>query len=331
MVRRPIVLWDLRLGVWGVRNYYSTLEQRAITGAIISPGYIAMIFAAAGMATAGLLLNSSAAIIGSMCVAPFMAPSRAVCIGIIFREPRIVLKGLLKQLAGLLFLGSGVATILTLLIQGTFGGLSITPEVLLRAMPTTQDVLLNALIALSAGAAATLALTAEPHIVETPWGQVLDAVIGVEIAVSLLPPAAVVGIGLAFRRADIANHALLLMLLNVLGLDIIGSGLILVLRGIRRRYLDLEKAIRDSVAVTLDIVPGFIDVGSTIDVTLLSPSETRINVIVRRRFGGKVPETLAHTIAINVTTETGCHSDVTVEVIPLLTHSELGLSFNKEE
>ena len=50
--------WDLRPGIWGIRNYYTTLEERAISGAVISPGYIAMTVAAAGLATAGLLLNS---------------------------------------------------------------------------------------------------------------------------------------------------------------------------------------------------------------------------------------------------------------------------------
>lgn len=323
MASQPAGTWDLRLGVWGVRNYYTTLEQRALAGAVISPGYIAMTLAAAGMATAGLLLNSPAAVIGSMCIAPFMAPSRAVCIGAIFNEHQVAARGLFKQLAGLLLLGSGVGFLLALMIQHAGMQIAITPEILLRAMPASEDVLFNALIAVSAGAAAALALTSEPHIVETPWGQVFDAVIGVEIAISLLPPAVVVGIGLALHDPHVASQALLLMFLNVLGLDIIGSGLILLLRGIRRRYLDLEKAIRESVFVTLDIVPGFIEVGSTVDVTLLGAREVRINVIVRRRFGGKVPATLAGTIATNLLQQIGCRSDITVEVIPLITHQGL--------
>jgi len=71
--------------VWGVRDYHTTLERRAIAGATISWGYVSMTVAAAVMATAGLLLNNVAAIIGAMCVAPFMPPSRAVCIGALFR------------------------------------------------------------------------------------------------------------------------------------------------------------------------------------------------------------------------------------------------------
>ena len=315
--------WDLRPGIWGIRNYYTTLEERAKAGAVISPGYIAMAMAAAGLATAGLLLNSPAAIIGSMCVAPFMAPSRAVCIGTIYREPGIVFRGLVKQIGGLLLIGSVIAYALTTFLQHYLGGYTITPEIALRAIPTSQDFALTLIIAISAGAAASLALTAEPRRVEAPWGQVLDAVIGVEIAISLMPPAAVVGIGLAFGDTEVATRALLLMLLNIVGLNILGSGAILLLRGVRRRFLDQEKAVRQTTAETIIRVPGFIDEGSTIDVTLLSKHEALINVVVRRHFGGEVPKTLATSIAEDVETRTGCKSDITVDVIPLITHQGL--------
>ena len=56
--------------VWSVRDYHTMLEQRAIAGATISWGYVSMTAATTVMATAGLLLNSPAAVIGAMCVAP---------------------------------------------------------------------------------------------------------------------------------------------------------------------------------------------------------------------------------------------------------------------
>jgi hypothetical protein len=96
-----------------------------------------------------------------------------------------------------------------------------------------------------------------------------------------------------------------------------------VIRGIRRRSLEQEKAIRTTTARTVERVPGFMDEGSTINVTLLSASEALINVIVRRHFGGEVPQTLATTIGDDVHEQTGFRSDITVEVIPLLTHNGL--------
>ncbi|MFZ0913110.1 MAG: DUF389 domain-containing protein [Candidatus Korobacteraceae bacterium] len=307
--------------VWGVRDYHTTLEQRAIAGAAMSWGYVSMTLAAAVMATAGLLLNSPAAVIGSMCVAPFIAPSRAVCIGALFRQSHVLFGGLVKQLIGMLVISVSVATIITAVLHHSTTGITITPEILLRAMPTTRDVVLSALIALSAGAAASLALVTHPHIVETAWGQAVDAIIGVEIAISLVPPAAVIGIGLALGTPAYSRNALYLLLLNVVCLDLVGSSLILALWGVRRNHLDLEKSIRSAVAVTLGVVPGFISVGSTVHVTLLGNHEALVDVILRRQFGGEISETLAAKVAADIAAKTSCRSDVTVEVIPVLTHA----------
>jgi len=183
-----------------------------------------------------------------------------------------------------------------------------------------RDVVLSATIAVSAGAAASLALVAQPHLVETPWGQVIDAIIGVEIAISLVPPAAVIGIGLVLGNPEHSLNAFYLLMLNVIGLDLVGSVAILAIRGVRRRHLLTEKALRSSVAQTLDVVPGFVSVGSTVDVTLLSERDACIDVVVRRQFGGEVPESLARTIAGDLAENAGCRSDVTVEVVPLMTH-----------
>ncbi|MBK8581629.1 MAG: hypothetical protein IPL86_07285, partial [Flavobacteriales bacterium] len=62
------------------------------------------------------------------------------------------------------------------------------------------------------------------------------------------------------------------MLLNIIGFDIIAAGSSLDTR-IRRRSLEQEKAIRTTTARTVERVPGFMDEGSTITVTLLSASE----------------------------------------------------------
>lgn len=311
-------------GVWEVRDYYTTLEQVAKTGSEITFGYILMVLVSATLATGGLLLNSPAVVIGSMCVAPFLGPSRAVCIGGLFRDRRIFWGGLVKQLLGLLIIGAGLACVLTVLLRASVPGIEITPEVLLRAMPTSRDVVLSVLIAVSAGIAASLALSADPHIVETPWDQVIDAMIGVEIAISLIPPASVVGIGWAFGRWDISRNAFLLLIVNVLGLDIFGSMLTLFLRGVRARYLLLEKAIRRTVESTLAALSATQLMGSKIHVTLLSHAAANVHVMVRSREGEVIPLTLAQTIATEIKDRTGCRSEVTVEMIPSQTYSTLG-------
>lgn len=320
------IRWTLRrewFGVWEVRDYYTSLEQRAKAGAEITFGYILMVLAAAALATGGLLLNNPAVVIGSMCVAPFLGPSRAVCIGGLFHNRKIFLGGLVKQLFGLLIIGTGMACAITALLQTSVPEIGITPEILLRVMPTTRDAVLSVLIAVSAGVAASLALSADPRVVETPWGQVISAAIGVEIAISLIPPASVVGIGLAFGRLDISRNAFLLLVVNVLGLDIFGSMLMLALRGIRAQHLVLEKTIRQTAESTLVAVPGITPVGSTINVTLLSDTAANVHVTVPNQAGETVPASLAQTIAAHIKGRTDCRSEVTVEIMAYQTYSTL--------
>lgn len=318
------VRWTLErqwFGVWEVRNYYSTLESRARAGAEITPGFFLMALAAAMLATAGLLLDNVTVIIGSMCVAPFLGPSRAVCIGGLFRNWRVMLRGLAKQLLGLLLIGAGTAYAITTILQTSVPGIDATDEVMLRAMPTSRHFVLSVLIAVAAGAAASLSLSADPRVVETPWGQVFDAVIGVEIAISLIPPASVVGIGLALGQPAISRNALLLMMVNVVGLDILGSMLMLALRGVRAKYLVLENAVRRAAESALAGVPGVLLRASTVDVTLLGGRAVDIRAAVRCSDDSPLPCALAREIAGAVQERTGCRSEVTVDVIPSVSYS----------
>jgi len=318
--------WTLRrkwFGVWEVKDYFTNLEQRALSGAQINMGFVLMVVASAVLATGGLLINNAAVIIGSMCVAPFLGPSRAVCIGGLFRNRKIFLGGLIKQLFGLLIIGAGVAYAITALLRASVPGVEITSEILLRSMPTTRDVILSIIIAVAAGVTASLSLTADPSVVETPWGQVFDAVIGVEIAISLIPPASVVGIGMAFGAPEISRNAFLLLLVNVLGLDIFGSMLMLTVRGIKRKYLDLEKKIRVVAESALMAAPGVTALGSTIHVTLLAETAAKVNITVRRLVADQVPDSLAENISALIQEKVGCRSEVSVELIPTQIYSML--------
>ena len=222
-----------------------------------------------------------------------------------------------------MIIGSGIAFALTSILRASIPGVEITPEILLRSMPTLKDVVLSIIVAIAAGAGAALALSADRKVVETPWGQVIDAVIGVEIAISLIPPAAVVGIGLAFGQPDIAYKAFLLMLVNVLGLDLFGSLIMLNLRGIRLKYLLLEKRIRQTVESVLVAEPNISVTGLTINVTLLGETLAAIRATIRSQPGETVSDNLAKSIVTTVQEKTGCRSEVTVEIIPTQTWSTL--------
>jgi len=318
--------WTLRRGwfrIWEVENYFTRLEQLAKVGAEINLGYVLIALAAAVLATAGLLLDSAAVVIGAMCIAPFLGPSRAVCIGALFGDRRTFVGGLVKQLFGLFGVGASVGFLLTRLLAARVPGIGITTEILLRAMLTQREQVLGILIAVTAGAAASLAISADPSVVETPWGQIFDTVIGVEIAVSLMPPAAVVGMGMAFGQLSVSRDALLMVVVNVLGLDLVGSALVLAMRGVRRSYLELEKSIRRAAESVLAKAPCLRLVGSQIDVTLLSPKAATVRVSVRSQMGEDVEPTIAEGIARHIEAETGCRCEVSVDLIPCQVHSIL--------
>ena len=100
--------------VWGVSNFHLNLEHLSEKGAEFTFGYFGLVVVAALLATGGLLANSIPVIIGSMCIAPFLDPSRSVCIGGIYRNWKTVGRGLAKQLIGLLAIGSPLAFFVTL-------------------------------------------------------------------------------------------------------------------------------------------------------------------------------------------------------------------------
>jgi hypothetical protein len=78
--------------------------------------------------------------------------------------------GLVKQLLRMIVISVSVAAVITAVLHLSFTGITIAPKIPLRALPTTRDVALNALIALSACAAASLALVTLPQIIETTPG-----------------------------------------------------------------------------------------------------------------------------------------------------------------
>ncbi len=305
--------------VWGIRDFYSNLERRSKEGSEFSLGYFALVVAASLLVTGGLLANSVAVVIGSMCVAPFLGPSRAVCVGGVFKRWKTVGKGLLKQLFGLLIIGFAIAFLVTVAFLRLAPKIVVTPEIMARTLPTLKDVYLAMFIAISSGVAASLALVATPRIVSEPWQELLDAMIGVEIAISLVPPASVVGIGLAFGLVDISVHSLFLLMINVIGLDFVGSLLVLYLWGIEPKLLHLEKRIKET---TEKAIKNVVKADSILpEVILLSYKKADVHVRLFC-YAFEIHEhadlaELAKKVSTEIKKETGVSNNVRIIVTPV--------------
>jgi uncharacterized hydrophobic protein (TIGR00271 family) len=186
---------------------------------IPSFGFFFMLALATVIATFGLISNSAPAIIGAMIIAPLMAPIMSLAYGFVAFERRLISRSIVSVIAGMILVVV-LAYISTVLI-----GLRITgSEILNRTSPTLIDLG----IAMAAGGAAAFAYTRQ---------SIVSSIAGVAIAVALVPPLAVCGIGLALgRRAstetglslsefglysggtDVAAGAFLLFVTNLIGI-----------------------------------------------------------------------------------------------------------------
>ena len=157
------------------------------------------------IATAGLISDSAAVVIGAMLVAPLMNPVMAAAGAVIMGWPHRFYQALLllaAMAAGALLLSS----LLTLISPELF----IMPEqVLARTRPTYWDLL----IALAAGSAGAYTITRKES----------SAIPGVAVAVALLPPLASTGILLTSQEPELALRALVLFLTNFVAMVLAGA------------------------------------------------------------------------------------------------------------
>lgn len=161
------------------------------------------------IATLGLLANSAAIIIGAMIIAPLMGPIIGIAYSMVVANRRLLRRSSLTLLSGI------VLTIVTAYVATSLVGLrTVDTEVLARTNPTLLDLG----IALAAGAAGAFANSRR---------RIADALPGVAIAVALVPPLSVIGIGLALSQINLAVGASVLFLTNLTGI-IFSGGIVFI-------------------------------------------------------------------------------------------------------
>ena len=190
-------------------------------GADPSLSYYVLLLLSVVIATLGLLANSSATIIGAMIVAPLMGPIVGIAFAMVMANRR-----LLSRASVALFSGIFLAIATSALVCRMIGIETLTSEIQARISPTLIDLW----VALAAGAAGAYA---------TSNRQIANALPGVAIAVALVPPLSVVGIGIALLSQSVAFGALLLFLTNLVGI-IFSSALVFLME----RYGSIARAKR---------------------------------------------------------------------------------------
>ncbi|MFC7045095.1 TIGR00341 family protein [Halobacteriaceae archaeon GCM10025711] len=172
--------------------------------------YYSMTLLSALVATAGLLLDSPAIVVGSMVIAPQVGSALTASVGLVLGDRSMVSDGLRSQVFGLALAVLGAAA---------FGWLLKAT----RSVPPVLDVttvnqiskrispgVLSLTVGVSAGAAGAFGLaTALPV-----------SLVGVMIAAALIPAAAAVGVGLAWGYASVALGAFVLLVVNTVSINV---------------------------------------------------------------------------------------------------------------
>nr|WP_317176088.1 TIGR00341 family protein [Halovivax sp. KZCA124] len=172
--------------------------------------YVVMMVLSMFVATAGLLLDSPAVVVGSMVIAPLIGPALGASVGTVINDHALFRRAIKQQAIGL-SVGVVTATVFAFVIRTTglvppMTDLFDISEIEGRLTPD----LLSLVIAIGAGVAGAWTLTAGTSV----------ALVGVMMAVAVVPPLGVVGIGIAWGFPSVALAASVLVLVNMLTINI---------------------------------------------------------------------------------------------------------------
>lgn len=199
------------------------LYQTVAKNAELNSNYLLLVFLSTIVAAIGLIENNVAVVIGAMVIAPLLGPNIALALATALGDHPLMWASLKTNLAGM-----GMAVVLSLLIGLLLPIDMNSPELLLR----TDVGLDSVVLALASGAAAVLSLT-------TGLSSVL---VGVMVAVAILPPTATVGLMLSSGQLDLAFGATLLLAVNVVCVNL-SAKVVFLVRGVKpRTWLEKRKA-----------------------------------------------------------------------------------------
>lgn len=181
--------------------------------------FITLLIGSSIVCTLGLLLNSTAVVIGGMIISPLMWPLMQTSIGVSYGRTTYIRRALIVLVVATL-----IALVTSVLITFVSPIKIVNSEILSRTNPTLIDIV----IALVAGGVAALAIT-QPKISES--------LAGVAIATSLMPPLCVSGIGMALMLTKVFWGGLLLYFTNIVSIIFV-SVIVFIWLGLKTREED---------------------------------------------------------------------------------------------
>jgi uncharacterized hydrophobic protein (TIGR00341 family) len=198
---------------------YAQIEK----GAQIDGTYVLLVVLSTVVAAIGLIEDNVAVVIGAMVIAPLLGPNLALALAAALGDLDLMTNALRATLAGV-----ALAIAVSLAIGHVWPQSLDSGELMARTDVGYDSVAL----ALASGAAAVLSLTTG----------VSSVLVGVMVAVALLPPTAAVGLLLGAGQPLLASGAALLLAVNVASVNL-AAQVVFLTKGVRpRTWLEKRKA-----------------------------------------------------------------------------------------
>ena len=165
-----------------------------------TPAYLTLMVLSTLLAAFGLFANSIPVVIGAMILAPLMGPIISMSLGTLRQDENLMIDS-----GRSIAIGTGLALLCAMLIAWFIPLNHINSEIAARISPTLLDLG----VAVVSGIAGAYAHAR---------AEVAKSLAGVAIAVALVPPLAVAGIGLGWFDLTVFFGAFLLYLTNLVGI-----------------------------------------------------------------------------------------------------------------
>lgn len=162
-----------------------------------------MVLLSVCMATMGILLNSTVVLIGSMLIAPMLYPVLSLAMGFSMGDFHLIYRSVVTLFKSFVIAVSA-SFLLSIILHSTI----IDYASLAKQFSNKEFLFFSGIVAVISGMAGAYAL------IKTELSENLP---GIAIAVALVPPLASIGVALANFNTYMMRGALLLFILNVLG------------------------------------------------------------------------------------------------------------------
>lgn len=216
----PVGFWS-RLGRVSREELYNDIEE----GSRLDPLLLIAVALSTIVAAAGLMRSDVAVIIGAMVIAPLLGPNMGLALAATLGDRDLAVRAFRAGLAGL---------VLALVLSTGIGALFHVDPASTELAVRTRIGFTDLAVALAAGAAGSLAYTSA----------LPSAVIGVMVAVALVPPLVATGLFLGSGHPSMAFRSALLVVTNVTCVNLAGVAMFLAQKVRPRSWWDAERARR---------------------------------------------------------------------------------------